>query len=69
MDCKKLVFSGHAVQRMFERSILSKDVREIVESGEIINDYPDDLPYPSKPILGYVGKRPIHIVLGYTELE
>jgi len=69
LDCKKLTFSGHAVQRMFERSISPKDVRKIVESGETINDYPDDTPYPSKLILGYVGKRPIHIVLGYNELE
>jgi len=54
---------------MFERSISPKDVRKIVESGETINDYPDDTPYPSKLILGYVGKRPIHIVLGYNELD
>jgi uncharacterized protein DUF4258 len=54
---------------MFERSISPADVREIVESGEIINDYPDDIPYPSKLILGYAGKRPIHLVLGYNETE
>jgi len=69
LECKKLIFSGHAVQRMFERGISPANVREIVESGEIISEYPDDIPYPSKLILGYVGKRPIHLVLGYNEVE
>lgn len=69
MECKKLIFSGHAVQRMFERDISPADVREIIESGETINDYPDDIPYPSKLILGFMGNRPIHLVLGYNEKE
>ncbi len=25
-------------------------------------DYPDDRPYPSRLILGFVGERPIHVV-------
>ncbi len=54
---------------MFERGISLADVREIVESGETLNEYPDDIPYPSKLILGYRGNRPIHLVLGYNEIE
>lgn len=54
---------------MFERSISLADVREIVESGETLNEYPDDIPYPSKLILGYSGNRPIHPVLGYNGIE
>ncbi len=54
---------------MFERSISPEDVREITESGEIIHDYPDDNPYSSKLILGYIGNRPIHLVLGYNKAE
>jgi len=69
LECKKLIFSGHAVQRMFERGISLADVREIVESGETLNEYPDDIPYPSKLILGYRGNRPIHLVLGYNGIE
>jgi len=54
---------------MFERGISLADVREIVESGETLNEYPDDIPYPSKLILGYRGNRPIHFVLGYNGIE
>lgn len=35
---------------------------KINNNGEIIEDYPDDLPYPSALILGYIMGAPIHIV-------
>ena len=54
---------------MFEREISPAEVRKIVEFGEIINEYPDDIPYPSKLILGFIGSRPIHLVLGYNKGE
>ena len=31
-------------------------------SGEVISEYPDDVPFPSCLILGFVGTRPIHVV-------
>lgn len=46
------MFSGHAVQRMFEREISPAEVREVLKSGETINEYSNDNPYPSKLILG-----------------
>ena len=54
---------------MFEREISGADIRTIIESGETISEYPDDIPYPSKLILGYVDRRPIHLVLGYNEID
>ena len=44
--------SDHAVKRFRERGIKIKDVRTAVYSGEIIEQYPDDYPYPSCLILG-----------------
>lgn len=40
----QLVFSTHAIKRMFERSITKADIRRALISGEVINDYPDDKP-------------------------
>ena len=57
-----LVFRVHAVQRMFERHISQADVQAVVDSGEVIRDYPDDTPYPSRLILGWRGERPLHVV-------
>jgi Domain of unknown function (DUF4258) len=62
MAQNKLIFRAHALQRMFERSILIEEVREVVERGEIIKGYPDDKPYPSHLILGWSGGRPLHVV-------
>ena len=31
-------------------------------AGEVIQSYPGDVPYPSRLILWFEGKRPIHIV-------
>lgn len=43
------------------------EVKSILDEGDIIRDYPDDKPYPSKLILGYIGVRPIHVVLAKDE--
>lgn len=48
---------------MFERQITEQDVLNVLNDGIIIEDYPDDRPYPSKLLLGWCGIRPIHIVV------
>jgi hypothetical protein len=67
MDCKALKFSGHALRRMFERSISPSDVRKVVEAGQVIESYPNDYPYPSILLLGFANGQPLHVVLGYNE--
>lgn len=58
----KLVFRLHVIQRMFERNISVEDIRHVVDTGEIIKDYADDRPFPSRLILGKRENRPIHVV-------
>ena len=60
---KKLVFRVHAIRRMFERRISDEDIKDAIETGETIEEYPDDTPYPSELKLGWRGSRPIHVVL------
>jgi hypothetical protein len=65
-----LIFRLHAIQRMFERRISREDVRHVLETGEIVTDYPDDQPYPSRLVLGWCGERPLHVVVsGMRPLE
>ena len=52
---------------MFKRDIEIKDIRYTIEYGEEINRYPDDKPYPSYLLFGFVEKRPIHVVLARDE--
>lgn len=67
LNCEDFYFSGHAVQRMFEKRISKADVLEVISSGEVITDYPDDRPFPSALILGFVEDRPIHMVLAIDQ--
>ena len=48
----RIVFRVHALQRMFERRITAEDVRSILETGEMVEHYSDDTPYPSRLVLG-----------------
>jgi hypothetical protein len=43
----KILYRTHALVRMFQRKIRVEDVRGVVVNGETIEDYPDDVPYPS----------------------
>ena len=54
--------SVHALRRMFERGITDDDIEIVLESGQVIGEYPDDEPYPSRLLLGWAGTRPIHVV-------
>jgi hypothetical protein len=58
----RLVFRVHAVQRMFQRRITKEEVIKVVSTGEAIETYPTDKPFPSRLILGWSGPRPIHVV-------
>ncbi|HYW76857.1 MAG TPA: DUF4258 domain-containing protein [Gammaproteobacteria bacterium] len=62
MDCAEVVFSGHAIRRMFERALGRDAILETVHTGEVIAEYPDDTPYPSYLLLGFVSGEPVHVV-------
>jgi hypothetical protein len=65
MKCERVVFSGHALRRMFERAIGRDAVLAVISTGEPISEYAGDLPYPSRLLLGFVGQRPIHVVVAF----
>jgi hypothetical protein len=62
MDCTRVIFSGHGIQRMFHRGIGRNAVLAVLSTGEAIANYPDDDPYPSRLLLGWVDVRPLHVV-------
>ena len=62
MNDARVVFRVHAIQRMFERRIGEVDVHHILNTGEIIENYPNDTPYPSQLLLGWREDRPLHVV-------
>ena len=62
MNDPKLIFRVHAVQRMFERGISVQNIQHVLEWGETIEDYSAEMSEPSRLILGFQGKLPLHVV-------
>jgi len=63
---KKITYRVHALRRMFQRRIAADDVVAVIEGGEEIASYPDDQPYPSRLLMGWVDGRPLHVVAAYN---
>ena len=68
---EKTLFSRHARMEMeIEEygAILEKEVDEAIINGKIIENYPDDEPYPSCLVYGKTAKnRALHIVCAYSK--
>jgi hypothetical protein len=47
---------------MFERDVSVKRVVGAIATGETIEDYSAEMPEPSRLILSFKGKRPLHVV-------
>ena len=61
----RLLFLLHAIQQMTrpERMISRQEVRNVVEQGEVIEDYPGDIRGHSCLMLGFgTDRRLIHVV-------
>jgi hypothetical protein len=59
-------FSQHATNQAIKRRIVSREVKESILQGEIIETYPDDKYGASCLIFGYTqNRRPLHIVCSY----
>ena len=57
----------HTLQRIAERQVLQKEVLQILLSAEVIQAYPDDRPFPSLLVFGWIADRPIHVVVSYDK--
>ena len=57
----KIFYPPYVLKRMIERGITVAEVRDVLENGELIEEYKADSP-PRYLMLGWSGKRPIHVV-------
>jgi len=63
-DNDKVFITAHAAERFRQRGIKIKDIRNAVKTGEIIEQYPEDYPYPSCLLMGMsVKAQPLHVVM------
>ena len=61
----KIKWTGHSLEKMGERDISIAEVKACIMNGEVIEDYPDDYPFPSCLIFCMVSEgRVIHVCAG-----
>ncbi len=59
----KIIISVHASERLRQRGIKQKDIKSCIMTGEIIEQYPNDFPFPSCLIFGYTtNDKILHVV-------
>ena len=63
MNPYQVIYQRHAVERMAQRGVSEEEVMHALLTGETIQVYPDDTPFPSELILGWREGRPLHIVV------
>ena len=62
---RPLRWTNHVIVRLLQRGISMDDVVCALISGEIIEEYSHDYPYPSCLVLGLaINKKHLHIVCG-----
>ena len=62
---ENIIMTMHAAKRLEQRGISLKEVMDCIMTGEIIEQYPDDYPYPSCLTLENINtSKPLHTVVG-----
>ena len=67
LDGGNIEWERHVLERMFQRSILREEVIEALKTGECIEDYPEDRPFPSALFLGWHRERALHVVVALDD--
>jgi len=65
----RYIISFTHTEKLRQRRIKAEDIEQAVKTGTIIEDYPEDRRGPSCLILGFVSKRPLHVVCGQLDAE
>lgn len=67
---KRVNITNHADEEMENDGIFADQLYGAILAGEIIEEYPNDVPFPSWLILGFdETARPIHSVVAYSAAQ
>lgn len=64
----KVIWQKHALQRMMERDIARDEVKQAILTGVVIENYSNDMPFPSL-LIAMVDGVPLHVVVAYDEMN
>lgn len=65
---RAIKWTTHVIARLQERHIDPSDIKNCIATGHIIEQYPNDYPYPSCLVLGNAkSDKALHVVIGVGE--
>lgn len=67
LDAGSVEWERHVLERLVLRKISREALIQVLRSGECIEDYPDDRPFPSALFLGWSERTPLHVVAALNE--
>ena len=53
------------LERLATRGIAQSAALAVLQTGDRIEDYPQDLPYPSALLMGWAEGKPLHVVAAF----
>lgn len=60
----RFVYTRHARKRILEKGLSVEAIEQTVASPQaVVEEYPDDTPFPSRLVLGRDGDTPLHVVV------
>ena len=59
----------HVLIQLLRRNLSLEAVIQVIQSAEVIDHYPDDKPFPSALLFGWISGKPIHVVVAFDESE
>ena len=63
-----LIFSSHALKRMFQRGISAQAVRAVLDNSQVVAEYADDKPYPSRLLYAMVDQQALHVLVATADV-
>jgi hypothetical protein len=64
---KRIDWRKHVLERLAERGIKQKTILDVLSNGEIIEEYPDDYPFPNALYFSVKENTPFHVVASFDE--
>lgn len=63
----RILWKKHTLERMMERGISREAVKQAVLEGAVIENYPDDYPFPTL-LIAIREPEPLHVVLAWNAM-
>ncbi len=63
VKARRVIWKRHALERLLERGLTRTMIFDVLMTSELVEDYSADRPSPCGLLLGWQGKRPLHVVV------